>query len=93
MSLNIKDYINFKNEDERIDILKELLLLPPKAKEIKTFYYKGIYSDETVKCNIKGYLRGINGIHTLIIDLNNNNHPIHPDYLRNMQTNTFKITD
>lgn len=89
--LHVKNFLRFLSEDEKIFELQKLGLLSPKAKKVKEFLYKGIYSSKTVRCDVKGYLIGKNGIHTLILDLNGLNHPIHPDYLKDMQKANFDI--
>lgn len=90
MALHQKYYLNFLNEDEKIFELKRMGLLPKSATKVKPFLYKGLYTDHTVKCDVKGYLIGKSGIYALIIDLNGKNHVIHPDYLKEMQKPKFK---
>ena len=91
LTLHVKYFLRFLSENDKLDNLKNLKLLPPKAKEVKKLLYKGMYSNKTVECDVKGYLIGRCGIHTLIIDLNGINHPIHPDYLRDMQKSNFSL--
>lgn len=71
----------FKSREEKIEILKELKIISPKASEIKTLYYKGAYTDDAVECDVVGMV----DINEIILDINGELHSIHPDYLLDMQ--------
>ena len=67
-----REWRRFKFQEEKIETLKELKIISPKASEIKTLYYKGAYTDDAVECDVVGLVDG---------EL----HSIHPDYLLDMQ--------
>lgn len=71
----------FKSKEEKIEILKELKIISPKASEIKTLYYKGAYTDDAVECDVVGMVDN----NEIILDINGELHSIHPDYLLDMQ--------
>lgn len=70
----------FKSREEKIEILKELKIISSKASEIKTLYYKGAYTDDAVECDVVGMV----DINEIILDINDELHSIHPDYLLDM---------
>jgi hypothetical protein len=84
----IGDYMNFKDEEEYIQKIKEWGLLSASAKTPKyEFLYK--HNNTTYTVSIKGY--EANGAHeTAIISFSNDSlHCIHPSYLKEMQSPSF----
>lgn len=71
----------FESQEEKIEILKELKIISPKATEIKDLYYKGAYTKDAVECDVVGIVDN----NEIILDINGELHSIHPDYLLDMQ--------
>lgn len=71
----------FESQEEKIEILKELKIISPKASEIKDLYYKGAYTKDAVECDVVGIVDN----NEIILDINGELHSIHPDYLIDMQ--------
>ena len=71
----------FESQEEKIEILKELKIISPKASEIKELYYKGAYTKDAVECDVVGIVDN----NEIILDINGELHSIHPDYLLDMQ--------
>lgn len=71
----------FESQEEKIEILKELKIISPKASEIKDLYYKGAYTKDSVECDVVGIVDN----NEIILDINGELHSIHPDYLIDMQ--------
>ena len=59
----------------------ELKIISPKANEIKELYYKGAYTKDSVKCDVVGIVDN----NEIILNINDELHSIHPDYLLDMQ--------
>ena len=76
-----REWKSFQSEEEKIEKLKELKIVSAKAKEIKTLYYKGFYTNEAVECDVVGFVDN----NEIIISINDNLHSIHPDYFLDMQ--------
>ena len=76
-----REWRRFKFQEEKIETLKELKIISPKASEIKTLYYKGAYTDDAVECDVVGIV----DINEIILGINGELHSIHPDYLLDMQ--------
>lgn len=71
----------FESQEEKIEILKELKIISPKASEIKDLYYKGAYKKDAVECDVVGIVDN----NEIILDIKGELHSIHPDYLLDMQ--------
>ena len=71
----------FESQEDKIEVLKELKIISPKANEIKTLYYKGAYTKDAVECDVVGIVDN----NEIILDINGELHSIHPDYLIDMQ--------
>lgn len=71
----------FESQEEKIEILKELKIISPKASEIKELYYKGAYTKDAVECDVVGIVDN----NEIILDIKGELHSIHPDYLLDMQ--------
>ncbi len=71
----------FESQEEKIEILKELKIISPKASEIKDLYYKGAYTKDAVECDVVGIVDN----NEIILDIKGKLHSIHPDYLLDMQ--------
>lgn len=76
-----REWRKFESNEEKIEVLKELKLISPKANEVKTLYYKGAYVEDTVECDVIGIVDN----NEIILDINGKLHSIHPDYLLDMQ--------
>lgn len=71
-------------------------MISPTATSVKTFYYKGAYTDRQVEFEIIGYSSTINSpgcIHkyyeSVYILVNDEIHSILPEYLKQMQSSKF----
>ena len=72
----------FNSLDEKISILKQFEIIPPKATEIKKLYYKGFYSNNNaVECDVVGYVDD----YEIILNVNGELHSILPDCFVEMQ--------
>jgi len=85
---------HFTNNENKLEILKSLKLIGKKSKKVKTFYYKGYFTEQNIKCDIVGYIIKINNklddYITLIIDINTDNYlKISIPYLKQMQSKNF----
>ena len=76
-----REWRKFESLEEKIEVLKELKLISPKANEVKTLYYKGAYTENAVECDVVGVVDN----NEIILDINGELHSIHPDYLLDMQ--------
>ena len=76
-----REWRKFESSEEKIEVLKELKLISPKANEVKTLYYKGAYTEDAVECDVVGIVDN----NEIILDINGELHSIHPDYLLDMQ--------
>lgn len=76
-----REWKKFESSEEKIEVLKELKLISPKANEVKTLYYKGAYTEDAVECDVVGIVDN----NEIILDINGELHSIHPDYLLDMQ--------
>lgn len=76
-----REWRKFESSEEKIEVLKDLKLISPKANEVKTLYYKGAYTEDAVECDVVGIVDN----NEIILDINGELHSIHPDYLLDMQ--------
>ena len=76
-----REWRRFESQEEKIEVLKELKIISPKANGIKTLYYKGAYTEDAVECDVIGIVDN----NEIILDINGELHSIHPDYLLDMQ--------
>jgi len=77
-------YNAFEDEVAEIEQCKEWSLLSEKASKTKPFFYKG--NGLNLSCNIIGYVDNM----TAVIQFDNNQqHCIHPSYLKEMQTGNY----
>lgn len=76
-----REWRKFESQEDKIEVLKELKIISPKANEVKTLYYKGAYTKDAVECDVVGIVDN----NEIILDINGNLHSIHPDYLLDMQ--------
>lgn len=76
-----REWRKFESQEDKIEVLKELKIISPKANEIKTLYYKGAYTKDAVECDVVGIVDN----NEIILDINGELHSIHPDYLIDMQ--------
>ena len=77
----------FKSKEEKIEKLKELKIISPKAKKIKDLYYKGLYVSEITKCAVIGFVNNSE----IVLNVKGQLHSIHPDYFKDMQKKTFSF--
>lgn len=82
-----KEYIQFKNLDEKLVKLKELKLISPTSKEVKDLFYKGLYTDEPTMCDVVGFVDDFE----IIINIKGELHNIHSAYFKEMQGKNFSI--
>lgn len=78
------NYHKIENDQHKLEIYKKYQLATKTQKEIKEILYKGIYSAETIVCDVVGYLDEM-----LIIKINDELHAINGDYLAQMQKKDF----
>lgn len=76
-----REWRKFESQEDKIEVLKELKIISPKANEVKTLYYKGAYTKDAVECDVVGIVDN----NEIILDINGELHSIHPDYLIDMQ--------
>lgn len=76
-----RQWRKFESQEDKIEVLKELKIISPKANEVKTLYYKGAYTKDAVECDVVGIVDN----NEIILDINGELHSIHPDYLIDMQ--------
>lgn len=82
-----KEYVQFKNLDEKLEKLKELKIISPTSKEVKDLFYKGIYVNEPTICDVTGFADDFE----IIIDIKGRLHSIHPAHFKEMQNKNFSI--
>ncbi|MDB2102511.1 hypothetical protein PMW00_05685 [Clostridium paraputrificum] len=71
----------FDSFEEKLEKLKEFEIISPKAKEIKTLYYKGAYTTDIVECDVVGYVDKFE----IILNINGELHSIMPECFVEMQ--------
>ncbi|MDO5780032.1 MAG: exonuclease domain-containing protein [Clostridium sp.] len=76
-----REWRKFESQEDKIEVLKELKIISPKANEVKTLYYKGAYTKDAVECDVVGIVDN----NEIILGINGELHSIHPDYLIDMQ--------
>jgi len=76
-------YIAFENEAEQIEKCKEWGLLSEKAAKSKAFFYRG--NGLNLPCSIIGWVDKM----TAVIELGDQQHCIHPSYLKEMQASNY----
>lgn len=88
----------FSSDEEKLNKLKEWGLISAKAKEIKTFKYKGDYTDKDIDCDVIGYIaketnpKCINkACETVVIKVGEETHKIDAAYLKQMQSKSFEL--
>lgn len=82
LGTNESDWFSFYDESDKIRKLKAWGLLPRTAMENKQLYYCGIYSrGDLVKSEVIGYVNS----NIAVINLLDEPHKIHADYLKEMQ--------
>ena len=82
------EFFKFETESEKLEKLKQYKLIPAKSITFdKPIYYKGVYSDEAIRCDIVGYL----DLDILILNINDKLHSIRGEYLKQMQDANFSI--
>lgn len=87
-------YTEFKTKEDKLAKLKEWGLISAKATTItKPFIYKGYYTKYPTQCDIIGYTQKQenSSYQVAVILVNNSKHKIVPEYLKQMQSNSFKI--
>ncbi|MDF2947443.1 MAG: polymerase subunit epsilon [Bacillales bacterium] len=52
----VRDWKEFENNSEKIELLRSWKLVSAKATVIKPFYYRGYYTSEPVSCDVIGYV-------------------------------------
>ncbi|MGL5615011.1 MAG: exonuclease domain-containing protein [Sarcina sp.] len=76
----------FSSADEKLELLKQYKLLSAKASSAtKEFFYKGVFTEKAIPCNIIGY----DYEDVLVIEVDNNLHCIRAEYLKQMQDSKF----
>lgn len=76
-----REWREFYSEDQKMDKLKEWKIISPKSNEIKKLYYKGIYTNHAVECDVIGYVDD----NEIILEINSELHSILPEYFVEMQ--------
>jgi len=85
-----REWIKFETLEEKLLKLKEFKIISQGAKEVKDLYYKGVYTEEFVLCDVEGYVDE----NEIILNIEGNLHSIHPDYFIDMQkSEKFIIVD
>ena len=81
----------FSTYEEKLEKLKVWGLASSKTTKIPKLYYKGSYSEDTVECDVIGYIEKftrdecIDKIYeTVVIKVGENTHKISPTYLKDM---------
>lgn len=89
-------YIEFTDYNAKLSKLKEWKIISPTATKIKTIYYKGVYTDEPVECEIIGYTSKRNNswcinkyYESVYISFNGEIRHLLPEYLKQMQSSKF----
>lgn len=81
-----EEFIKFNSLEEKIEKLKEFKLISAKSTTAdKTFFYKGVFSNKAIPCEIIGYLHN----EVLVIEVENSLHSIRGEYLKQMQDSNF----
>lgn len=76
-----REWKRFESEEEKIEVLKELKIVSSKAKDVKTLYYKGTYTNDAAECDVVGIVDN----NEIILEIKGEFHSIHPDYFLDMQ--------
>jgi len=85
-----REWIKFESIEEKLLKLKEFKIISQGAKEVKDLYYKGVYTEDFVLCDVVGYVDE----NEIILSINDKLHSIHPDYFIDMQkSERFIIVD
>lgn len=85
-----REWIKFETLEEKLLKLKEFKIISQGAKEVKDLYYKGVYTEDFVLCDVEGYVDE----NEIILNIEGNLHSIHPDYFIDMQkSEKFIIVD
>ena len=85
-----REWIRFESLEEKLLKLKELKIISQGAKEVKNLYYKGVYTEDFVLCDVEGYVDE----NEIILNIEGKLHSIHPDYFIDMQkSERFIIVD
>lgn len=84
MSIHPSSWQPFSSEEERLDYLKEHKLAPKGAKSPKTLFYSGLFAEGTELCTAEGTAGAVG----LVVQVGEEFHCIHPDYLLEMQKGT-----
>lgn len=86
-----KDLILFTKDEEKLAKFKVWGLASSKAMKIPKIYYKGIYADGSVECDVVGYIEKftrnecIDQVYeTVVIKVGESTHKISPAYLKDM---------
>jgi DNA polymerase III epsilon subunit-like protein len=82
-----REWKTFESIEEELEKLREWHLISPKATEVKTFYYKGSYTDKHIECKVAGYVDD----NELVLYVDGKLHSIHPDYFLDMQKKDFSL--
>lgn len=84
-----EDFNKLEDPEEILDFLKKVGAEKEEKKNPRENYlYKGLYTDESVNCEIIGY----NGNYEVIIRMESGElHCIHPSYLVEMQSSKFGL--
>lgn len=80
-----REWERFFDEGAKIEKLKELGLLSPKASKVKLLYYKGLYTSSPAVCDVVGIVDN----DEIVIEVEGKLHSLHPDYLKQMQKANF----
>lgn len=90
----------FNDDNDRLQKLKEWGLLTEESNENIKVFYKGVYNDTAVECDVIGYLPKVptedslkTSYETVVLLVQGKIHKISPDYLREMQKGTFATND
>lgn len=81
----IRPWERFSDDAAKLEKLKELGLLSPKASKLKMFNYKGLYVNSPAVCDVVGIVDD----NEIVIEVEGKLHSIHPDYLKQMQKANF----
>lgn len=77
----------FKSEEDKLEKLKELKIVSPKAEKVKEFFYKGFYVNKPTKCEVIGFV----DYSEIVLKIEGQFHSIHPDYFIDMQKKDFSL--
>ena len=89
------NYFNKQDQRDKFEKLKAVKLLPPDAKKLKTYIYKGIHSKRPAICEVVGYIDVFNDkdVTLLIIEVEGQRLKIHSSYLKEMQAPNFNANE